>query len=233
MLPLCNYDTVNAFFVYQYESEPEEVKKCTQTQAHGTQITFDPFKVHLLTSPLQFGPMNRVKLGKSSIHEHGVFAAKDIRALELVTFYPADVVLFHCPVNDSSICISSSDCKAKYTTVEEQTKQCLQHRDKVFDLDASMAIQVFSDLHDGSNNNFLGHFINDECVQDPFSISEEEYKARVMSTSNCMMLPTKHNLYVTVVATKKCFCRTRIDNFIWISILAKTKSSSKEKIRLL
>ncbi len=200
----CTFENVDNYFMTRYDLEVKrkQPKSSTQTQEDGTKITFNPIKVYLLFSQLPLAPLNRVRVGKSMLHRQGVFANQDIKAFEIVTFYPADVVLCHSKTNDDSLCMFSTAFQKKFSSVAEQTKECLDCVDKIFDLSPSISIQAHPLIHDGSNNNFLGHFINDGCVKDPFSVSEEEYIAQVMMTTNCKMKATKNGLCLPVIALK-------------------------------
>eukprot|EP00747_Dinoflagellata_sp_TGD_P044657 gnl/TRDRNA2_/TRDRNA2_143398_c0_seq1.p1 gnl/TRDRNA2_/TRDRNA2_143398_c0~~gnl/TRDRNA2_/TRDRNA2_143398_c0_seq1.p1 ORF type:complete len:220 (-),score=17.47 gnl/TRDRNA2_/TRDRNA2_143398_c0_seq1:107-766(-) len=91
-LEFSSFDQLEQFMDTSYEGNKHEIIK-PDIPPELDDPSFDFKKMMLLTQILPFG-LNQVYLKASQVHGQGVFASRNISAGEVVTFYPADIVVY-------------------------------------------------------------------------------------------------------------------------------------------
>jgi len=199
-----SFETVSDLLYTQYKvmllTQERTITQCI----NGKDIIIDQIKVNSLLQPPPFASLSKVRIGKSRIHGRGVFANVDIKETEIVTFYPADMVMYNTKpfgddVENVSLCFLSERCKLHLESKTEcqLVEECLDYRVNV---DKHYSIQAHPSF--AQDANFLGHFINDGCIGNMDNMSATEYSQQQPTTTNCFFAPTKGGLGVTVLATK-------------------------------
>lgn len=171
-------------------------------------VTIDDLKISIILDRFIFPKVGKVYLGKSRIHGRGVFAAKDIKAGELLTFYPADVVVIDPQINDKngdkiSICRYSKRLMDKFKDDDKSMTDCTLNTDYQSNINKNWAIVGHISSDDDSN--FLGHFINDGFTGDISQMTEDEYIINSLPLINCFPIIFKRGLRIAYLALKDIF----------------------------
>lgn len=173
-------------------------------EIEGKTVRIDKLKILLLYTRYKLPNIGKVHIDKSTIHGKGVFASMDIKKGELLTFYPADVVLFKMQSEETKKPLFytqfSQEIIKEYDRNEDRLKKFAENTTYRLDMDERYSIIGYPKFDQDSN--FLGHYINDWFDGDPFKMNEQEYLKNSLQRINCGSRPTKGGLHIAVVAIK-------------------------------
>lgn len=164
----------------------------------GKMIRIDKLKVLLLCARYRMPNIGKAYVDNSRIHGKGVFASVDIKQGELITFYPADVVLFKMQNEEKSFFYTqfSQEVIKHYNRNEDDLKKFAQNTNYRLDVDGRYSIIGHPRFDQDSN--FLGHYINDWFTGNPSKMDEQDYLKNSLHKINCAFRPTKGGLHVAV-----------------------------------
>ena len=169
------------------------------------------FNSSILVTPIHAMDLSdKVHIGKSKIHQNGLFASQDLKKGELVTFYPCDVVLtFKTRKGKKTVqgCRSSRFEEA-YAIVfgdlnNPQHKQnfsnyCANNQ-YIYELDNETSI--IADPVFKKSKNYLGQFINDGAKASVNPKSHSIYQTVSSIKANCELVPLA-KLHLAIRTTK-------------------------------
>ncbi len=131
---------------------------------------------------------NIIRIDFSSIHNHGVFANKDILKDDIITYYPAHYI---CKLN-------------KYSIYNINLPPLSNFKDYMFDLDRKEDIAIIGHPYITGNMNWVGHKINDGYKHN-YKINNKKnrnkYNKQNKEYNNAMFVHDPTNI-VTIIATK-------------------------------
>lgn len=200
--PILLDEFFNDIYERRLKSEPN-TKSCRIIE--NKKIIINEIKVAILLDRFIFPKIDKVYLGNSKTHGRGVFAAKDIKAGELLTFYSADIVIIKTNVYNGEgkeICISrlSKRFVDKFANNKKYIDACISDQDYRFIINEKWAI--VGHISSDDDTNFLGHFINDGIIGDVSTMTEYEYNIRCLMNVNCEPIIFKRGLCVGYLALK-------------------------------
>ena len=150
--------------------------------------------------------LNKCRVGKSIVHNNGVFATRDIKKLELITLYPADIVK---PYPDGrgtkgglvkyGIYNSNFISEKYHVTDRDDLRLKLLHH---YDFELSPKVSIIGNPKIIDNPAYLGHMINDNCNNGK---DAEEY-SNSLQNSNVVAKPIYDAKYITVIASRDIKC---------------------------
>ena len=178
------------------ESSLELIYNCAQKdykkfKIHDKEYFLNNTKLKQLSSIVPFG-LNKVQVKPSNIHGNGVFATKDIKIGELITFYPGNIV--ECYPNKDRF-------KDGHYTLNYRGLNNIKRGDNNYAFDVSDEYTIFGDKDFKTDPNYMGHLINDGAKSnlDPESIPI--YIKISTQMANCDFHKIK-DLHVAIIATK-------------------------------
>lgn len=179
-----------------YKSKIEEIKD------NNTNYFIDRLQFNFLTNILPF-ELNSITVKPSTIHGRGVFAIKDIKNKELITFYPGDVLEYtpNRDRNNNNHCVitySSKRFKNKYGNVAKEEK----YRDNNYAFTISNLYTIIGDPFFDKDPNYMGHFINDGAKSTSTRQSNEIYLKISLLKANCCFQHIRGDIHVAIVSTR-------------------------------
>lgn len=147
-----------------------------------------------LMNKMTFCHLDSAEVRKSKVHGKGVFATKDIKKDEIITFYPVDIL--QLPVNnEGSVCSFSDRYKSKYGKIINPNVEYYKYY-------CSDNVVIIGDPTFTNNNNYLGHMINDISTHDKTNKSIKAYN-KIADSANCDFVePDDDNLFLPVLANR-------------------------------
>lgn len=146
---------------------------------------------------------NKVELKPSTTHGRGVFAKQDIKQGEIITLYPADIIVQY-PLgrsNNKSMATArvSNRMPESIHTEEKAVKEYLQQWQYKFEIDKNYSIVGHPDHTD--NPTYLGHMINDRFSCDFNKITPAMYIQLSLAKANAQF-QSIDGVCIVAVATK-------------------------------
>jgi SET domain-containing protein len=160
----------------------------------GKKYTIDYNKIDLLREVISFG-LSKVEVKPSSVHGRGVFATRNIKKGELITFYPADVVVF----GSKDACVTRAYIPSKRSENDAFFKTQWQDQTYCVSLEGLYSIHGNPNPIYESNHDYLGHFINDGAKPTPDPKSFQIYETVSVLKMNCVFAQIR-DLHVAIVA---------------------------------
>jgi hypothetical protein len=164
------------------------------------QITQADICLKLLCTRLSKLRLNRCYVATSLIEEagNGVFAGRDIAEGELITLYPGDAVLLQSPTkNDDDADDADADVSSSTPSVvgvmfgnhvvgaDRNTSRVATHDARGYEMEINQYTTIVGDpLIGGSNQAYLGHFVNDGASLHEFDTASREHYATA-TASKC------------------------------------------------
>ncbi len=146
--------------------------------------------------------LNKCQVRKSLVHNNGVFATQNIKKLELITLYPADIVKIYPDGRGTTKGLvkygyyNRTSMPKEYHIIdrEDARLQLLHHYD--FELNPKVSIIGHPKIID--NPAYLGHMINDSCNNGK---DEAEYN-KSLQNSNVVAKPIYDYKYIVIIASR-------------------------------
>jgi hypothetical protein len=137
--------------------------------------------------------IDSVELKKSNIPEagRGVFAIKNIKAGEIITFYPADYICYKYKTGEYVILTSEIAHNAGYNDIDCNFEYCLS---------VDNNYSIIGDPRIYNDNRYIGHLINDGYLPSKIDTSVEYY-LNSSKKSNCCFYSI-NGLQMAIIATK-------------------------------
>ena len=137
--------------------------------------------------------IDNVELKQSNIPGagRGVFATKNIKVGDLITFYPADYICYKYKTGEYIILTSEIAHKAGYKDTDCNFEYCLR---------VDNNYSVIGDPRICNNNTYIGHLINDGYLPSKTDTSVEYY-LNSSKKSNCCF-HSINGLQMVIIATK-------------------------------
>ncbi len=179
--------------------------KATKIEVNGELLELDNFLIDLhLKFPSDELPfpykLNIVGVKKSNISGNGVFAARDIKKGEIVTFYPCDTFKYWKGNNYAPWCSNRVIKKYNLTTPEDIHKYSTSS-EYTFNLEPRK-YSISGDPNFIDDPTFLGHMINDGAKSNGSEKSNEIYIKIAWLRMNCMFKTSPQYVFVYIQATK-------------------------------
>jgi hypothetical protein len=131
-------------------------------------------RVRIISQPVlpqEFNACVLVELRNSAFHGRGLFAKQSIRKGQLITMYPAHVVLYARPGHKKVMSFPAAELEEKLGS--EWSQKFRNFQEYLFQLDREWQILGHPSLD--SDPSFLGHFINDgACITSLDGITEDQ-----------------------------------------------------------
>jgi len=152
--------------------------------------------------------LDRVYLAPSSRHNQGVFSRHELKAGDIVTYYPADYVIIHTKT-ERHVVVSS-------TCPDLRVEDAQQAKDYELVLDKTFSIR--GDPRKTAQTSCLGHMVNDCCVfpleeasfpLPPF-LPESKYDEQRSEFQNCTYAKLPNYCRMAVVAIKDIPANTEL-----------------------
>jgi len=121
------------------------------------EMNIDKLRIDLMMKK-SFTDLDNAEVRKSEIHGNGVFAKKDIKIDEIITFYPADILQLYIG-DDESILRFSKKYLEFYN--EENFKSNFDKISNCYRYNCNNRNSIIGDPAFIDNPNYLGHMIND------------------------------------------------------------------------
>jgi hypothetical protein len=147
-----------------------------------------------LMNNMTFNKLDIVEVRNSKIHGKGVFAKRDIKENEILTFYPIDILKLQ--VDDSTYIASFSNRFLSKHEVKNHDKY------EIYQYGMPNGNIIIGCPDFINNNNYIGHMINDISIHNKTKKSIKQYKKN-SKKCNCMYYNcSDFDLYVPIVSTK-------------------------------
>jgi SET domain-containing protein len=148
--------------------------------------------------------LDNVELRPSRIHGRGVFAKRNIRENEIITFYPADILVYNpesLTADPKKLVIKADFFGADIT---ESAKANFQN-DNNYYKDYRCTMIPYYDVigtpeHD-SDPTYMGHFVNDSVRYLKGQETACQYMAKTVTGANCAFMRIL-DLHIAVVAIR-------------------------------
>ena len=192
---------VEDFMYNTYVSTYKFKLKNSKCPLDNKKYTCDVMKLEFL-SEILFVELDLVEIKPSTIHGNGVFAKKDIKKGDLITFYPGDVVEYN-PNGDRHIpghitmAFSSQRFVDKFGNPKSSE---YMNNDYAYDIGSNYTL--IGCPYFMNDSNYMGHFINDGAKSNSTEKSDELYNKISYIKQNCRFYNYKGDLHVAIIATK-------------------------------
>ncbi len=192
---------VEDFMYNQYISSYKSKLQITKCPLNNEKYTCDKRKLIMLSTQLEF-ELDLVEIKPSKIHGNGVFAKKNIKKDELITFYPGDIINYqpngdrHIP-GHITMAFSSQRFEEKFGNPKSSDDF---NNDYGYDIDGNYTIMGCPYFTNDSN--YMGHFINDGAKSNSTKKSDELYNKISYLKQNCRFYNCKGGLHVAILATR-------------------------------
>lgn len=159
------------------------------------EMNIDKLRIDLMTKSL-FSDLDIVEVRKSEIHGNGVFAKRDIKINEIITFYPAHILQLYIGNNESILAFSN---KIK----EKHTDSPVNHINDHYKYSCNNRNILIGDPTIIDDSNYLGHLINDSIMHDKTKKSRKLYNNLSNIQANCDFNNFEpYYLYIPIISTK-------------------------------
>ena len=166
----------------------------------------------------------KVRVGPSSIANagKGLFAAQNVKAGTIVSFYPVHGMGVDCLLSSSSVCLGSNDQDQAYFDSQERTDSSGNNSlsnymlyligsrpigtDTQFSFEPGPDVRPFVDVNPAreDSNGWLGHYVNDGAtVVSNDESGQIEYYQQSRSRKNCVHIPFGPAPILATVTTRK------------------------------
>ncbi len=172
------------------------------SKMHKAMADFDQYrKLSFLTSMIDF-TLHSVIVKPSRIHGKGVFARRDIKSGELITFYPADLMEY-TPDKDRNkdkhkVAVLQSERLTTRFGNKFGSDQKNRDNDYAFTLSDEITITGHPSFEEG---NYLGHLINDFGMCSDSARSIQMYNKLAPLRCN-VVYRNFYDLHIGIVASK-------------------------------
>jgi SET domain-containing protein len=163
----------------------------------GSVRLIDIYRMRVMTSifPIE---LDTVYISPSRVHGLGVFAKRDIKKDELLTFYPGDL-LGYTPNKDRHI---DNHLLFNYPSKRFKAKGGTIHQ-KGYSIVIDDYFMLNADPSFNENPTYAGHLINDGARCPPKNPKGAEiYQKISLMKANCRFQTLKENLHLSIVSTR-------------------------------
>ncbi len=173
----------------------------------GSSTMVDDLKLFNLMTPMSpYKMQSYIEIKESPIHGMGVFATNDIPMKTVITFYPADMVMYYPDGNKKEDCKKNAllRCSERSKSIIASKEVIMQEWKNIasyrFELGEDITIAGHPKCIDDTK--YLGHMINDRFKPDNNKITPDHYLQMSMARMNCCFYPLKSGLHVAIVTCK-------------------------------
>ena len=143
----------------------------------------------MVTRVDDFKSISRARVEPSQLHGDGLFATRDIEEGDLITFFPADALLFWADGDRSGDVMCHFG--AHVPQDERDASHIVTERVKSYELYINAALSAVGDPARRSEAAYLGHFANDGSTCDaPERVTE--YRAASAAAANACAVVVQH-----------------------------------------
>ncbi len=178
-----------------YENNYKKNIKTDKSSLSNKTTYIDSLRINLMTKSL-FSDLDIAEVRKSEIHGNGVFAKRDIKINEIITFYPAHILQLYIG-NDESILAFSNKIKEKYGN------DSINHINNHYRYSCNNRNELIGDPTINDNSNYLGHIINDSIMHNKTKKSRKLYNKLSNTQANCDFNNLEpYYLYIPIISKK-------------------------------
>lgn len=135
--------------------------------------------------------LDNVYLKESKIHGRGVFAKRDIEKFEVITYYPADLVITNRKVEEPTggyVSFLSNRYIAKFGCKMDLDGANMNYLDYAFGSDGKTVESIVGCPEFDDNPHLMGQFINDCTSHDSSKESIKNYEDNYFVGLNCIII---------------------------------------------
>tara|TARA_R110000868_G_C10864459_1_gene761776 strand:+ start:166 stop:798 length:633 start_codon:yes stop_codon:yes gene_type:complete len=144
-------------------------------------------------------PELKIEIKKSNIHGYGVFATKNIKKNEIITFYPADIIIKKDKIGSK---IYTSE---RYSEKKEENKTLTNWKNdgsplnNPYLLNINKEYSIIGDSDFKDNLNYVGHLINDGAKHNRTEKSKQIYMKIAFLKMNCCYEKSNTCVYIEAI----------------------------------